>query len=96
MICPILHGGGVSIKVAESLYNGIPVLATPLAARGLELPDDPSIAIRESAQEWASFLSSARPEDLRQRRVPAAISDLFTGAAHADGVYRFLNEVLSH
>ncbi|SDN37780.1 glycosyltransferase family 4 protein [Pseudomonas jinjuensis] len=34
-LAPIKSGAGVNIKVAESLYNKVPVLGTPLASQGI-------------------------------------------------------------
>src|SRR6476469_9574786 len=33
MICPMLTGSGVSTKLAEAVYHGVPGLATSLATR---------------------------------------------------------------
>ncbi len=45
MICPMLSGSGVNVKLVEALYNRMPVLATHFAARGVQLPDDPAIKL---------------------------------------------------
>lgn len=61
MIAPIWLGAGVKIKIAEALYNGVPVLATPRAAQGLPTLD--GVTVRESAEEWRRFLCG---DELRQ------------------------------
>jgi hypothetical protein len=58
-VCPILNGSGVNIKLIEALYNGIPVLATPHAVRGLPEFDDGAIAV-VPPEEWVDFLQSDR------------------------------------
>lgn len=58
MICPTFSGGGVSIKLAEAIYNGMPVLARPFPVRGVQLPPDPAIGVLDRACEWVSFLRS--------------------------------------
>lgn len=56
-LAPIVHGGGVNIKVAESLYNGIPLMCTPLALRGLPAQfTGGSIALERDADVWAKRL----------------------------------------
>ena len=69
MICPILGGGGVSIKAAEAIYNRVPILATPFGVRGLPLVEDPAIVVRETPQDWVRFLGSAAAHELAQRSV---------------------------
>ena len=59
MICPVFAGGGVSVKFVEAVCSGVPVLATPFAARGLEIDSDPAIVLRETAGEWIEFLNSS-------------------------------------
>ena len=58
MICPVLGGGGVSIKAAEAIYNRVPILATPFGVRGLPLAEDPAIVIRQSPKDWVDFIAS--------------------------------------
>jgi GT2 family glycosyltransferase/glycosyltransferase involved in cell wall biosynthesis len=52
VVCPLRFGAGVKGKVVESLYNGVPVVVTPVAAEGL-----PNIelctCIAESPQDFA-------------------------------------------
>jgi len=92
MICPILSGGGVCIKVAEAIYNGTPVLATPFATRGLPLPPSESIALREGAADWIRFLNGeARAFALQA--VPAEISARFGMDVHARRLADFLVEI---
>ncbi len=76
-ICPILDGSGINIKLIESLYNGVPVLATPQAVRGLKILDDPAIAVVE-AQKWPAFLNSKRAQELAATTVNSKTSGLFS------------------
>lgn len=57
MIAPILSGSGVSIKTAEALYNGKPVIATATGARGLPSPQMiAGLRICGSAEDWIATL----------------------------------------
>ncbi len=56
MIQPIRSGAGVNIKVAETLYNGIPMIGTHLSARGLSLEKDEAIVLLDDAVAWAEFI----------------------------------------
>ena len=56
-LCPILSGSGMNVKLAEALFNRIPVLGTLHSGRGLPPIRDDGLALIEP-KEWASFLSS--------------------------------------
>ncbi len=82
MIAPILSGSGVSIKTAEALYNGKPVIATPMGARGLpSFKDGIGLNICRSAMEWIEAIKelaageSPMPPDDRTRSLFAAPRD---------------------
>lgn len=53
-VAPLLSGGGTSIKVIESLAFGVPVLATPVASRGLGLVDGAHLRIASTPRELAA------------------------------------------
>jgi hypothetical protein len=71
MICPAFAESGVCVKLAEAVYNRVPVLANRHAARGLVLESDPAIVFAEQAGEWAAFLNSAAARELASRTVSA-------------------------
>lgn len=95
MLCPVRRGGGVNVKFAESLFNGMAVLATPFSARGLGLAarDRPGLRFLEDAAAWRAFLSgpeadrlaAERPDDdLRARFAAGPESAERLGAAARD------------
>jgi glycosyltransferase involved in cell wall biosynthesis len=51
-VAPLLTGGGTSIKVLEGLAHRVPVIATPVAVRGLGLSPGTHLAIGSSASEF--------------------------------------------
>jgi polysaccharide biosynthesis protein PslH len=55
-VVPLLHGGGTPLKLIEALAYGLPVIATPRAAAGLELRDGEHCLIAGSAEEFAAAL----------------------------------------
>lgn len=75
-ICPTIEGSGINIKLAESLYNGTPVLATPHAVRGLPPIDDPGLVVAP-LEDWPAFLESARAEDLARAELRKETRQLF-------------------
>ena len=68
MVQPILSGAGVNIKVAETLYNGIPMLGTIHSTRGLALDQDEAIVLMHNEQEWVQFMRKAAFERFLTRR----------------------------
>jgi hypothetical protein len=94
MVSPIRYGSGVSVKAAECLYHGMPMLSTPFGLRGLPAIEYPQIVVRESAREWVSFLSSPESRVLCNERLPLGASRLFEPQAYGDRFDRFLSRLL--
>jgi glycosyltransferase involved in cell wall biosynthesis len=92
MICPMRSGGGVSIKLAEAVFHGLPTLATPLATRGLPLGSDEGLVVRE-ASEWWTYLNTVDLTTLRRRRISEALSQEFTFTAHRGRLHDFVRTV---
>jgi hypothetical protein len=92
MICPVRIGAGVNIKLAESLYNGMPVLATTHALRGLDCQSGPGLAIVDSAEEWASFLSSPQADLLATQSPSEELNHQFAADRHAKRLEHFIVE----
>ncbi|OQR35044.1 hypothetical protein BWR15_13940 [Pseudomonas sp. T] len=56
-IAPIISGSGVNIKVAESLYNNIPVIGTALAFKGIAQKNlSGAITADLNSTQWVSLL----------------------------------------
>ena len=94
MICPIHSGGGVNVKVAEAVYNRMPVLASSFGARGLPLKPDPGIVLLDRADEWVSFLCSSAARALRARSLPASMAEAFSMDSHSEPVQGFVRDVM--
>jgi len=56
MISPVRHGGGVRIKCAEIVWNGVPLITNRLGLRGVELPPDAPVRLCETVEEWVNTL----------------------------------------
>ena len=92
MICPVLAGTGVSIKLAEAVCRGVPVLATRYATRGLPLEADAAIVLREAAEEWVEFLNSGAARELRWRSPAPHLAERFHPQSHVAGITEFLRQ----
>jgi glycosyltransferase involved in cell wall biosynthesis len=77
MICPAFAESGVCVKLAEAIYNRVPVLANRHAARGLPLENDPAIVFAEQAAEWVGFLNSPAARELAECTVSEANASKF-------------------
>lgn len=96
MVCPIFSGGGAKIKLAEAVYNGVPVLASSFAARGLPLdPDDTGIVLLDRAEEWIDFLRSPAAREFGSRKVSAHAAQTFALQSHLPPVQRFICKVIT-
>lgn len=55
-VVPLLQGGGSPLKFIEALAYGLPVIATPLAAAGLEVRDGEHCLIADGGEAFAAAL----------------------------------------
>jgi len=94
MICPVFSGGGVSVKLAEALYNGMPVLATSFATRGLPMCHDPSLVVLDSVENWIEFLRSPAARRLAERRQSTLPDPTFAASTHAAPLHTFIRSVM--
>jgi len=94
-LAPLMLGGGIKVKVIESLLYGVPVLATPFAVEGL--PPDMRSGIVLAAPEAIppDLTDLPRPADegldvFRRHHFDASVADLLStavqGAAVTPGV----------
>ncbi len=55
-VVPLLQGGGTPLKLVEALAHGLPVVATPLAAKGLDVRDGEDCLLAGDADTFAAAL----------------------------------------
>lgn len=56
MLVPLLSGGGMRIKILESMSLGKCILTTPVGAEGIAVTADENILLAETAEEWLNIL----------------------------------------
>ena len=95
MLCPLVSGAGVSIKFAEALYNRVPVLATPFAARGLPLPAASGVVLADGADAWIRVLDGDGLDVLAAEEVHAKTARTFAPETHAKAVHEFLHAAVA-
>jgi glycosyltransferase involved in cell wall biosynthesis len=89
MIAPIVSGAGIKVKVAEALHNGVPVIATPFALRGLPINSDDAVHSADSPEQWIRFLNSGDARSLAQRRVSAGTASYSSPQRFAPALREF-------
>jgi glycosyltransferase involved in cell wall biosynthesis len=70
--CPIRAGGGTRIKIIEAAAYGKPVVATRIAASGLDFRDGEDILLRDSPSEFAAACVTLLTSDDKCRALGAA------------------------
>ncbi|TIW78386.1 MAG: glycosyltransferase, partial [Mesorhizobium sp.] len=54
-IIPLRAGGGTRIKILEAMTWGVPVIATPLAAEGLDMVENDQVMLSTSDEGLADM-----------------------------------------
>ena len=89
-IIPLATGGGTRIKILEAMAWGVPVIATPLAAEGLDLIENEEVLLADSDEriaEMAIALCADPARIARQRtRAHATVWSRFGPQAIRDAV----------
>lgn len=78
VVCPTRSGSGINVKFVEAIYNRLPLLATPMAARGLQLPQDSAVVLIDTAAQWVSFLQSPAANALAATRPDQRLAKRFS------------------
>ena len=94
MIAPIIDGAGVNVKVAEALYNGVPVVATPAAVRGICSASNPALKVCANAAEWIELLTGPVAGNLARANVPPEVQAALSVHAAARELFRFVGETV--
>ena len=64
-VAPLRFGAGIKGKIATSMANGVPVIATRLAAEGMDIEADKHVLVADDPQQFAdAFIRAYRSEDL--------------------------------
>jgi glycosyltransferase involved in cell wall biosynthesis len=71
-VAPMVSGCGIKNKILEAWALGTPVVATPLAVRGLVCQDNVNVLVAESASEFAASVASLLGDPEKRERIGAA------------------------
>lgn len=87
---PMRSGTGVSVKICEALYRGLPVLTSREGLRGLGLPDDPAVGICERREDWHRRLQPERLRAHAREAPPESVRAHFDASAHVARLKSFI------
>jgi glycosyltransferase involved in cell wall biosynthesis len=74
-IVPLRIGGGTRIKILEAMASGVPVIATPLAAEGLDLAGGEDLLLSDSDEGLADLAVALCSDPARMARLRARAHD---------------------
>ena len=94
MIAPIIEGAGVKMKVAEALFNRVPVAATSFSVRGLPARAIHSVHVCDSSAEWVAFLNGDAALEFSRRPVPVDAAACFSTQKATDALRSFIHNDL--
>ncbi len=69
LVVPLKIASGVRIKILEAWARGVPVIATPEAARGLEAEDEEQLLLARDGEAFAGAVSRLADPECRVRLV---------------------------
>ena len=97
LVLPLRYASGVRMRILEAWARGIPVVATPAAAAGLDATGGVELLLAESAEDFASALARLQGDrELRECMVASGRlllrrqHDPGEAAAALEGIYRGL------
>ena len=67
-VVPLLAGGGTRLKILEAAASGVPVVATPVGAEGIELEAETEILLRSDPAQFAGAVASLLADPAAARR----------------------------
>lgn len=62
-VAPLRYGAGIKGKVVTSLLNGVPCIASPMAAEGMGLVEGRDILIARSAEDFVASIARLHADD---------------------------------
>lgn len=87
-------GGGTKLKILNALARGIPVVATPEAAEGIDVTDGVDIMIRDNPDALAEAIVLLMRDEGTWARLSAAGRELIATRYAPEEGFRALDEVL--
>jgi polysaccharide biosynthesis protein PslH len=68
-IVPLLSGSGIKGKVIQALGWGLPVIATPIGAEGIELNESDGLIVATDPEDFANSIVQYGTDDIFRKRI---------------------------
>ena len=94
-VAPLRYGAGAKGKVVSSLCHGVPVVASPVAAEGMNLEDGRDILIARDQAEWLRHLRHAYCNEAAWQGLSAAGLDAMHKSHTLDAGVEELRKILA-
>jgi glycosyltransferase involved in cell wall biosynthesis len=95
VVVPLRHGGGTRIKLLEAFAYGVPVVASPVAAAGLDVSDGNHLVIARDPEQTAEAVASILLDGERSARLAAAAGTLVRERYSTEAVLPLVRAFLS-
>jgi len=92
VVCPMLSGTGVKVKVVEALSYGLPVVCTPKGVDGLINKRENGCLVAETADEFAEHVKRLIEDESLYRQLCTSAIAFFGKYYSRDTVYRLLDK----
>lgn len=98
VVAPLRFGGGTKLKVLEALAAARPLVATPIAAEGIDVADGEHLLVRESADAFAAAVVELLDDRDRARALAQAgrraVAERYDWGTLADAMHASLRRWL--
>ncbi len=93
-IAPMAEGSGVPMKVLEAWAAGVPVVAHPWTAGGLEESSRDAVVVAEDAREWCDAVAKLLTDKVAAQRLASRGLEAWDRSYRADRVAELVREVV--
>lgn len=98
MVVPLFSGSGLRIKIIEAMAMGKCIIATPLAASGIDIKDDIHILIADGVPEFIKCMETCKnnPDKVKiiAKKAQQFAIDNYDNRILANKVYQYYNNLL--
>lgn len=98
VLAPLLAGGGMRIKILEAMALGRPVVATSLAAAGVEVRDGENVLLADDPDSFAAAVLQLSGDASRRRAIGEAgrrlVAERYGSNVLTPGLLAFYEELL--
>ena len=76
MVAPLFAGSGMRIKIIEAMSTGVPVVASPVAAKGIAVTDKKDILLADNKEAFATAVCCMLKDSREHDRIAANAQSL--------------------